>query len=110
DPETHLIANVLRAASGKQSDLCIFGNTYATPDGTAIRDFIHVSDLAEAHALAIDYLRRGGQSEFLNLGSGRGYSVLEVIECARQVTGKLIRPRISPPRTGDPSQLIAEST
>jgi UDP-glucose 4-epimerase len=110
EPETHLIANVLRAASGKQSDLYIFGNTYATPDGTAIRDYIHVSDLAEAHALAIDYLRCGGQSEFLNLGSGRGYSVLEVIECARQVTGKLIRPRISPPRTGDPSQLIAEST
>jgi UDP-glucose 4-epimerase len=110
EPETHLIANALRAASGKQSDLCIFGNTYATPDGTAFRDYIHVSDLAEAHALAMDYLRQGGRSEFLNLGSGRGYSVLEVIECVRHVTGKAIRLRIEPPRAGDSPRLIAEAT
>jgi UDP-glucose 4-epimerase len=108
EPETHLIANVLRAASGKRNDVCVFGNTYDTPDGTAIRDYIHVSDLAEAHALSIAYLRRGEPSEFLNLGSGRGYSVLEVIECVRQVTGKAIRLRIQPPRAGDSSRLIAE--
>ena len=109
-PETHLIANVLQSASGKRSELSVFGNTYATPDGTAIRDYIHVSDLAEAHGLALEYLRRGGHSEFLNLGSGRGYSVLEVIECARQVTGKPIRIRMEPPRPGDSSVLIADAT
>ena len=110
EPETHLIANVLQSASGKRNELSVFGNTYPTPDGTAVRDYIHVSDLAEAHALALEYLRRGGRSEFLNLGSGRGYSVLEVIECARQVTGKPIRLRIEPPRAGDSSHLIAEAT
>jgi UDP-glucose 4-epimerase len=97
EPETHLIANVLQSASGRRNELSVFGNTYPTPDGTAVRDYIHVSDLAEAHALALEYLRRGGRSEFLNLGSGRGYSVLEVIECARQATGKPIRLRIEPP-------------
>ena len=110
EPETHLIANLLQSASGKRNELSVFGNTYPTPDGTAIRDYIHVSDLAEAHALALEYLRRGGRSEFLNLGSGRGYSVLEVIECARQVTGKPIRLRVVPPRAGDSSRLIAEAT
>jgi UDP-glucose 4-epimerase len=109
DPETHLIANILKVASGQQSELAVFGNAYPTPDGTAIRDYIHVSDLAVAHRLALEYLRRGGQSEFLNLGSGRGYSVLEVIECARQVTGKPIRIRTVPARAGDSSQLIAEA-
>jgi UDP-glucose 4-epimerase len=110
EPETHLIANLLQAASGKQNELSVFGNTYPTPDGTAIRDYIHVSDLAEAHALALEYLRRGGRSEFLNLGSGRGYSVLEVIECAREATRKPIRLKIEPPRAGDASHLIAEAT
>jgi UDP-glucose 4-epimerase len=110
EPETHLIANALHSASGKRSELSVFGNTHPTPDGTAIRDYIHVSDLAEAHALALEYLRRGGQSEFLNLGSGRGYSVLEVIECARQITGKPIQLRIESSRAGDSSRLIAEAT
>jgi UDP-glucose 4-epimerase len=109
-PETHLIANVLLAASRKQGELPVFGNTYATPDGTAIRDYIHVSDLAEAHGRALDYLRQGGSSEFLNLGSGLGYSILEVIECARQITGKPIRIRVEPPRPGDSSRLIADAT
>jgi UDP-glucose 4-epimerase len=109
EPETHLIANILQVASGKQSELSVFGNTYPTADGTAVRDYIHVSDLAMAHALALEYLRGGGRSEFLNLGSGRGYSVLEVIECARQVTGKPIELRIESPRAGDSSQLIAEA-
>jgi UDP-glucose 4-epimerase len=110
EPETHLIANLLQSASGKRNELSVFGNTYPTPDGTAIRDYIHVSDLAEAHALALEYLRQGGRSEFLNLGSGRGYSVLEVIECARQVTGKPIRLQVVPARAGDSSRLIAEAT
>jgi UDP-glucose 4-epimerase len=108
DPETHLIPNVLQAASGKRSEICIFGNNYPTPDGTAIRDYIHVRDLAEAHCTALNYLRQGGGSEFLNLGSGRGYSVLEVVESARQVTGRPIRAVIGPPRPGDPSKLVAD--
>jgi len=110
EPETHLIASILQVASRKHSELCVFGNTYPTPDGTAIRDYIHVSDLAVGHALALQYLRRGGRSEFLNLGSGRGYSVLEVIECAKQVTGEPIRVRMESPRAGDSSKLIAEPT
>jgi UDP-glucose 4-epimerase len=109
EPETHLIANALHVASGKRAALSVFGKTYATPDGTAIRDYIHVSDLAEAHGLALEYLRKGGPSEFLNLGSGRGYSILEVIECVRQVTGKPIRIRMDPPRSGDSSRLVADA-
>jgi UDP-glucose 4-epimerase len=109
DPETHLIANILQVASGRRKELAVFGKTYPTPDGTAIRDYIHVTDLAVAHGLALEYLRRGGRSEFFNLGSGRGYSVLEVIECARQITGKPIRIRTEPGRPGDSSQLIAEA-
>src|SRR5271169_4482658 len=110
EPETHLIANALQAASGKRRELSVFGNAYPTPDGTAIRDYIHVSDLAEAHGRALEYLRQGGRSEFLNLGSGRGHSNLEVIECARQVTGKPIGLRMELPRPGDSSRLIADAT
>lgn len=110
EPETHLIPNVLQVASGERSEVSVFGNSYPTPDGTAIRDYIHVSDLAEAHVRALDYLRQGNASEFLNLASGRGYSVLEVIECVRQVTGRPVRVHIGPPRPGDPSQLIADSS
>lgn len=110
EPETHLVANVLQAASGKRSEVSIFGNTYATPDGTTIRDYIHVSDLAEAHGRALEHLRVGGSSEFINLGSGRGHSVLEVVECARQITGKEIRVRMEPPRPGDVSRLLADAT
>ena len=110
DPESHLIANVLRAASGKHGELSVFGNGYGTADGTAVRDYIHVSDLAEAHRLALEHLRRGGSSEFLNLGSGHGYSVLEVIECARRVTEKPIHTRMDRPRPGDSSCLIADAT
>jgi UDP-glucose 4-epimerase len=110
DPETHLIPNVLLAASGARSSVSIFGNTYSTPDGTAIRDYIHVRDLAESHGRALKYLRQGGTSEFLNLGTGRGHSVLEVIECARQITGKPIRAVVEPPRPGDPSRLVADAT
>jgi UDP-glucose 4-epimerase len=110
DPETHLIASVLQTASGKREKVSVFGNTYPTPDGTAIRDYIHVSDLAEAHARALDYLRRNNVSEFVNLGSGHGHSVSEVIECARRVTGKPITAEIEAPRPGDPSRLIADAS
>lgn len=100
EPETHLIANMLRVASGTKDKLFVFGNSYGTPDGTAIRDYVHVSDLAEAHGLALEYLRRSGRSEFLNLGTGSGHSVLEVVECALQVTGKPISLQIEPAPPG----------
>lgn len=106
-PETHLIPNILFAAMGKLPSVSVFGNEYPTPDGTAIRDYIHVSDLGSAHILALDYLRNGGQSERINLGTGHGYSVMEVIEAARRVTGRQIEVRIEPARAGDPSRLVA---
>jgi len=109
-PESHLIPNVLAAAQGRQQAIRVFGNNYPTPDGTPIRDYIHVADLADAHIRALDHLRRGGASDFLNLGTGNGYSVLEVIECAREITGKDIPVRMEPPRPGDPARLIADPT
>jgi len=108
DPETHLIPNVLAAAADPQREVRIFGNHHPTPDGTPIRDYIHVADLADAHVLALQHLRNAGASDALNLGSGRGYSVLEVIETARRVTGLPIRTRIEKPRAGDPPRLIAD--
>jgi UDP-glucose 4-epimerase len=110
NPETHLIPNVLAAAAGEKPELAVFGNSYPTPDGTPIRDYIHVSDLADAHIRALDYLRGGGNSDALNVGTGHGYSVLEVIECARQVTKREIRTRIEAPRAGDPARLVADSS
>jgi UDP-glucose 4-epimerase len=107
-PESHLIPNVIAAALGRQQAIRVFGNNYPTPDGTAIRDYIHVMDLAEAHILALEYLRLGGHSDFLNLGTGSGYSVLEVIECVREVAGRDIPLQIEPPRAGDPARLIAD--
>jgi UDP-glucose 4-epimerase len=109
EPETHLIPNVLLAAQGQIPAVSVFGNDYPTRDGTAIRDYIHVCDLGSAHILALDYLRAGGPSEFLNLGNGQGYSVLEVIETARQVTERPIAVKIQPPRPGDPSHLVANA-
>jgi len=110
DPETHLIPNVLAAAEGKLPFVSVFGSDYPTPDGTCIRDYIHVSDLADAHIRALDYLRGGGDSTFINLGNGQGYSVLELLETARQVTGKPIESQFEPRRDGDPSRLIADAT
>jgi UDP-glucose 4-epimerase len=107
-PESHLIPNVLAAALGQLQAIRVFGNNYPTPDGTPIRDYIHVIDLAEAHIRALEHLRSGGQSDFLNLGTGSGDSVLEVIECAREITGRDIPVRIEPPRAGDPARLIAD--
>jgi UDP-glucose 4-epimerase len=108
DPETHLIPNVLAAAADPQKEMRIFGSQYPTPDGTAIRDYIHVADLADAHIRSLDYLRSGGGSDALNLGTGRGHSVLEVIETARRITGLAIRTRIEGPRAGDPARLVAD--
>src|ERR1700722_10053624 len=107
-PESHLIPNVLAAALGQQQAIRVFGNNYPTPDGTPIRDYIHVVDLADAHIRALDHLRRGGSSDFLNLGTGHGYSVLEVIECAREITGRDIPVKMESPRAGDPARLIAD--
>jgi UDP-glucose 4-epimerase len=107
-PESHLIPNVLAAALGQQQAIRVFGNNYPTPDGTPTRDYIHVVDLADAHIRALGHLRSGGQSDYLNLGTGRGYSVLEVIESAREVTGRHIPMQMDSPRPGDPARLVAD--
>ena len=110
EPEPHLIPNVLRAALGKIPHLSVFGSDYPTPDGTAVRDYIHVADLGSAHLLALKHLRNGGSSEFINLGNGTGYSVLEVIEMARKITGLPIKANMEPRRAGDPPRLVADAT
>lgn len=103
EPETHLIPNVLSAARGELPFVTVHGTDYPTPDGTAVRDYIHVEDLASAHALALDYLLSAdGRSEFINLGNGRGFSVLEVIEAARRATGRPVETSFGPRRDGDP--------
>jgi UDP-glucose-4-epimerase GalE len=110
DPEPHLIPNVLAVCAGRKKEISVFGNDYPTPDGTAIRDYVHVSDLADGHFLALEYLRNGGNSEFVNLGTGTGSSVLEVIEKAKRVTGREIQVRFEARRAGDPSRLVADPT
>ena len=110
DPETHLIPLVLMTALGKRSHIEIFGRDYPTRDGTCVRDYVHVSDLAKAHILAFDYLDRGGASGAYNLGSGTGASNLEVLETARRVTGREIPSKDGPRREGDPATLVAESS
>lgn len=107
EPETHLIPNVLAAASGKLAHVEVYGNDYPTGDGTAVRDYIHIADLGSAHILALDYLAAGNASNFFNLGTGHGNSVLEVIEAARRVTGLPIKVEFRPRRPGDPSHLVA---
>jgi len=109
EPETHLIPIVLEAAAGARSEVPVFGSDYPTPDGTAIRDYVHVADLADAHIRALEHLRKGGKSDFVNLGTGDGYSVLEVIETARRVTGSEIRMRKEARRPGDPARLVADA-
>ncbi len=108
EPETHLIPLVLEAAQEKRPHISVFGDDYPTPDGTAIRDYIHVSDLSQAHLLALKHLRNGKDSEFVNLGNGQGFSVKEVIEAARRVTGKNIEVKIAPRRAGDPTRLFGD--
>ncbi|HOK63701.1 MAG TPA: UDP-glucose 4-epimerase GalE, partial [Soehngenia sp.] len=110
NPETHLIPLVLDVAIGKRVDIKVFGTDYNTNDGSAVRDYIHVMDLADAHILALEYLRNGGDSEIFNLGNGDGYSVLEVIECARQITNKDIKITFASRRAGDPAKLIGDAT
>lgn len=109
EPETHLVPLVLKAAQGDIEHVTVFGKDYPTKDGTCVRDYIHVIDLAEAHALALDYLRAGNPSTAINLGNGQGYSVLEVIEAARRVTGKEIPFEVRGRRAGDPSHLVANA-
>jgi len=108
-PESHLIPLVLKTALGQRSHIGIFGDDYPTPDGTCIRDYIHVRDLAQAHLLALEYLDKGGKSDAFNLGSGDGYSVKEIIDTARRITGREIPAIVEPRRAGDPSVLIASN-
>lgn len=108
-PETHLIPLVLDAAIGKRPSISIFGDDYDTPDGTCIRDYIHVSDLADAHVLGVEYLLAGGASTAVNLGNGRGFSVKEVIATVERMTGSKIRVEMAARRPGDPPVLVGAS-
>lgn len=108
DPETHLIPLALHAAQGDGPTLEVFGTDYPTPDGTCVRDYIHVNDLAEAHVLALQHLHDGGESIQLNLGTGRGYSVKEVLQAIEKVTQRAVPVRMGPRRAGDPPALVAD--
>ncbi|OGI04245.1 MAG: UDP-glucose 4-epimerase GalE [Candidatus Melainabacteria bacterium RIFOXYA12_FULL_32_12] len=109
DPETHLIPLVLQTAMGQRDSIKVFGNDYNTPDGTCIRDYIHVNDLAQAHRLALGKLFQGSESNFYNLGIGKGYSVNEIIEISEKVSGKTINKEIVERREGDPPELVASN-
>ena len=109
NPETHLLPLILQVPNGQREKIAIFGDDYPTPDGTCIRDYIHVCDLAQAHILALDYLLAGNENNVFNLGNGVGFSVKEVIETAREVTGHPVPAAVEPRRAGDPAQLIASS-
>ena len=108
DPETHLIPAALQSATGARGELQIFGDDYDTPDGTCIRDYIHVEDLAEAHVLALEHLAGGGESTILNLGTGRGHSVKEVVSTIERVIGRELPKRVVGRRPGDPPVLLAD--
>jgi UDP-glucose-4-epimerase GalE len=110
DPEPHLIPSVLQVAAGLKPSLRVFGDDYPTPDGTCIRDYIHVTDLAQAHVLALEYLASGGRSTILNLGTGVGHSVLEIATIAEEITGRKIPREICPRRPGDPPALAADAS
>ena len=109
-PETHLIPLVLQAASGRRESISVFGNDYDTVDGTCVRDYVHVQDLCDAHLLALDYLKDKKCSNRFNLGNGMGFSVQQVIDCAREVTGRNFEVKCEARRDGDPAVLIADST
>lgn len=109
DPETHLVPIILQVALGQRKELAIFGDDYDTPDGTCIRDYVHVEDLIAAHILALEYLKAGNESNIFNLGSNNGYSVKEMLEAAREVTQKEIPAKVAPRRAGDPGTLVASS-
>ena len=108
-PETHLIPIILQVPNKKRDAITIFGNDYDTPDGTCIRDYVHVTDLARAHILAMEYLKKGGSNNVFNLGSGVGFSVKEIVEAAKKVTGFEIPEIMGSRRAGDPAKLIASS-
>lgn len=108
-PESHLVPLILQTTLGQRSDITVFGDDYDTPDGTCIRDYVHVEDLIQAHLLALAYLRNSGESDVFNLGSSQGFSVKEMIDAARTVTGKDIPVKIGARRAGDPGTLIASS-
>ncbi|WP_258115304.1 UDP-glucose 4-epimerase GalE [Levilactobacillus yiduensis] len=108
-PETHLVPIILQVAAGERKELSIFGDDYPTKDGTNVRDYVHVVDLADAHILALEYLKAGHDSDAFNLGSSTGFSNKEMLEAARKVTGKEIPAKMAPRRAGDPSTLIAAS-
>jgi UDP-arabinose 4-epimerase len=110
DPETHLIPLVLDAVAGLRPEIVVYGDDYGTPDGTCIRDYIHVTDLADAHVLALAALEAGAKTTAYNLGNGRGFSVKEVIDTARQVTGREILVRMGSRRPGDPPRLVGDAT
>lgn len=109
NPETHLIPLILQVPNGQRPQVSIFGEDYPTQDGTCVRDYIHVCDLAQAHVLALNYLLAGGENNVFNLGNGVGFSVKEVLETARQVTGHPIPAQAAPRRAGDPAQLVASA-
>jgi len=110
EPETHLIPLVLQVASGRKPNISVFGRDYDTPDGTCVRDYVHVSDLCSAHELALQSLVHGAGSQQYNLGNGNGYSIQEVIETARRVTGQTISTVDAPRRDGDPDRLVADAS
>jgi UDP-glucose 4-epimerase len=109
DPETHLLPLALQAARPGDFELTIYGNDYPTPDGTCVRDYIHVSDLADAHVLGLSHLLNDGESLALNLGNGAGYSVNEVLESVRRVTGNDVRKSMGQRREGDPPELVGNA-
>ena len=109
-PETHLIPLILDVAMGKREKIQVYGTDYSTPDGTCIRDYIHVMDLADAHIKALEYLKKGGKSDVFNLGNGQGFSVREVIETSQKVTGKTIKVEEVERREGDPPVLVGSSS
>lgn len=109
EPETHLIPNLLAAAEGDTKEFTLFGSDYPTPDGTCVRDYVHVEDLCRAHLLGLRYLENGGANEIFNLGSQCGYSVAEVLRAAERITGKGVPVKWADRRPGDPPQLIADS-
>ncbi|MCR5831798.1 MAG: UDP-glucose 4-epimerase GalE, partial [Lachnospiraceae bacterium] len=109
NPETHIIPLVLDAASKKREDIKVFGTDYPTPDGSCIRDYIHVTDLADAHLRALHYLEEGNPGDFFNLGNSIGTSVLEVVESVKRVTGKEFKVTLTDRRPGDPAKLVGSS-
>ena len=109
EPESHLIPVILQAIKGERPGITVFGTDYDTPDGTCIRDYIHVDDLADAHLRALNYLMEGGETNWFNLGTGNGFSVKQIIEAAEEVTGMKAPVTYGPRREGDPARLIADS-